>query len=284
MRNLDNLKRLQKLKNEADKINESLQNENKELKETLDEMIEGKCNEFIREVKRISVYGSAGYTGVKLDFCSDRNGKYPDIIHKIDSDNPNEFTIEANPPGYGGYKFIYSQYGWGDWERAKVKRFIALHKDEILDAMEEKIAQEITKHIENPKFVNDNIKLKEDISLLSKPMKITNGTAIYTGGGNYTIIGKINNGLWFNGCNEWCAIFDEDTRTKNEDGELMCIYNEWCEKHDKTSEFNHKEIVEMFKDFCKRLDNNEEGITKGYEEFSNYIPGEVTDYIDFSEM
>lgn len=113
-------------------------------------------------------------------------------------------------------------------------------------------------------------------------MKIVNGTAIYTGGGCYSIIGRIDNGLWFNGWNDWCAIYDMDTRTKNEDGDLACFYNdEWCEEHDKTSEFDYKEVVEMFKDFCIRLDNEEDGITNGYEEFNNYIAGEVTDMIDF---
>lgn len=112
-------------------------------------------------------------------------------------------------------------------------------------------------------------------------MKIINGTAIYTGGGCYSIIGKIDNGLWFNGCNDWCAIYDMDTRTKNEDGDFACFYYEWCEEHERTLEFSYKEVIAMFKDFCMRLDNNEEGITNGYEEFSNYIAGEVTDMIDF---
>lgn len=115
-------------------------------------------------------------------------------------------------------------------------------------------------------------------------MKIVKGTAIYTGGGCYSIIGKLDNGLWFNGCNEWCSVLSKDTRTLNKYEELACFCNNWCEKYDVTSKFNYKELVEAFKDFCIRLDNNEPGITDGYENFSNYIVGEVTKIIDFSEM
>lgn len=115
-------------------------------------------------------------------------------------------------------------------------------------------------------------------------MKIVKGTAIYTGGGCYSIIGQLDNGLWFNGCNEWRSVLTRDTRTFNEDGELACFYNDWCEKYDVTCKFNYKELVEAFKNFCNRLDNDEPYITKGYESFSNYISGEVTKFIDFSEM
>ena len=113
-------------------------------------------------------------------------------------------------------------------------------------------------------------------------MKATHGTAIYTGGGIYVVIGELDNGLWFCGNNDWCGIFDEDTRTYDqENDDLACFWSDWCDQHE-VKDVNKKEVYAMFEDFCKRLDNKEDGITEGYEEFSNYAPGEVADYIDFS--
>lgn len=113
-------------------------------------------------------------------------------------------------------------------------------------------------------------------------MKAIHGTAIYTGGGIYVVIGELDSGLWFCGNNDWCSIFDEDTRTyDNDNDDLACFLNEWCEAHE-VKDVDKKEVYAMFKDFCERLDKKEPDITKGYEEFSNYAPGEVTDYIDFS--
>lgn len=113
-------------------------------------------------------------------------------------------------------------------------------------------------------------------------MKATHGTAIYTGGGLYIVIGELDNGLWFYGNSDWCAVYDEDTRAYDyENDGLACCWTDWCEKHE-VKDVDLKEVYAMFEDFCKRLDNKEEGITEGYEEFSNYAPGEVTDYIDFS--
>ena len=105
-------------------------------------------------------------------------------------------------------------------------------------------------------------------------MKIKHGTAIYTGGGFYTVIGELDNGLYFNGCNDWCAAFDEDTRTWDEEkDDLACFYNDWCEEHE--VKVNNKELKAAFKDFCERLAAREPGITKGYEKFSNYDADEV---------
>ena len=113
-------------------------------------------------------------------------------------------------------------------------------------------------------------------------MKALHGTAIYTGGGFYTVIGELDNGYWFCGNNDWCAIFDEDTRTWDyENVELACFDNEWCEAHE-VKDIDPKEVYAMFKDFCNRLDNEEPGINEGFEQFNNYIPGEVSYYIDFS--
>ena len=119
-----------------------------------------------------------------------------------------------------------------------------------------------------------------------KKLKATHGTAIYTGGGIYICIGQLNDGTYFCGNLDYCCTFDADTRSESEDGDLECLYTDWCEKHmiaSAANGSNHGEIIEMFKDFCKRLDACEEGLTDGYEHFSNYCPSEVYDMMHFDE-
>ena len=123
--------------------------------------------------------------------------------------------------------------------------------------------------------------VKTMITRADLKFRATHGTAIYTGGGIYNVIGQLDNGLWFYGGNDYIEVFDEDTRTYDEvnDG-LACYWNDWCDKH--RLEVDKRQLYAMFYDFCQRLDNRESGLTDGYEEFSNYAAGEVTDYIDFS--
>lgn len=113
-------------------------------------------------------------------------------------------------------------------------------------------------------------------------MKITHGTAMYTGGGFYSVIGEIDDGNYFVGNTDWCCVVDADPREKDEFGEWNFFHIEWLEDHDVHVDAN--EIYPMFKDFCERLDAEELDITKGWDELSNYLPGEVTEMIDFSEF
>lgn len=113
-------------------------------------------------------------------------------------------------------------------------------------------------------------------------MKITHGTAMYTGGGFYTVIGEVDDGNYFVGNMDWCVVVDTDPRDSDEFGEWNFFHIEWLEDHDIHADVN--EIYPMFKDFCERLDAEEKDITKGWDEFSNYIPGEVMEMIDFSEF
>lgn len=113
-------------------------------------------------------------------------------------------------------------------------------------------------------------------------MRAIHGTAIYTGGGFYNVIGETDDGHWFFGGYDYCCIANSDVREKNEYGDLACFYNDWAEKHE--VEVDKKEMYEMIEDFCRRLDAKEPGLTDGYKEFSNYTAGEVTDYMDFSEF
>lgn len=112
-------------------------------------------------------------------------------------------------------------------------------------------------------------------------MKFTKGTAIYTGGGYYTIIGETDQeGVYFFGCTDFCELTTLDPREEDEDG-LKIFYDEKVEPY--LIESDPDETWKLLEDFCNRLDNDEPHITDGYESFSNYLKGEVSDYIDFSD-
>lgn len=111
-------------------------------------------------------------------------------------------------------------------------------------------------------------------------MRFTKGTAMYTGGGIYVVLGETDNGLYFLGNCDCVDIYNADVREEDENGDMACFYPEWEELHRvETSE----DLVEPFKNFCRRLDAKEEGITEGWEAFSNYAAGEVYDYMDFED-
>ena len=111
-------------------------------------------------------------------------------------------------------------------------------------------------------------------------MRAVHGTAIYTGGGCYTCIGELDNGLWFCGCNDWCEIIDKDSRSEDENNDLCVFDNDWMDKH-VVKDIDRESINKMFQDFCKRLDNSEEHIEDGYSKYSNYMAGEVSRLINF---
>ena len=166
MRNLKNLERLKNLKDEARKINDEIRTENEKLTEELNELIEIKCDEFIAELKQMSEYGQARDTEIDLDFyCSYSNNKYPHLIHEITSEG---FVLKANPPGYSQRVIVYKEnVGW-EWYKKESKKFIAMNKDRILDAIEKKIADNMTRDIENSKVVDVNVKLKKVIEALKE--------------------------------------------------------------------------------------------------------------------
>lgn len=167
MRDLNNLKRLDKLRKEAQEINDSLNEENKKLEESLKDIIEKKCEEFIKELTEISKYGYAGGTCFKLNYYADE--EIPQLIHVKNPHDKNGFILKANPRGYFSQVVIYdsSNNTW-DWYAKESKEFIALHKDEILDIIEKKVASSILKEIENTKIINKNSELKNKIELLNE--------------------------------------------------------------------------------------------------------------------
>ena len=165
MRDLSNLERLAKLKKEAERLNNEMNIENKKLKSDRDLLIENAVSEFLCEVKELSGYGSARYTGIKFDFyCSSSN---PEIIHEAAENG--DFKIKANPSGYSKQVVIYDSItGCWDWYKDEVKLFIAKNKDMILDAMEKKIADSITNYISNSSISDMNVQLKSDIEMLKR--------------------------------------------------------------------------------------------------------------------
>lgn len=112
-------------------------------------------------------------------------------------------------------------------------------------------------------------------------MKALHGTAIYTGGGIYVLIGELDNGQFFFGDNWCCDIFDADTREIGEDDFLNCCYPEWQEQH--IVESDTAEVLAMYKDFYTRLANGEPDITDGYEDYNNYIASEILQVMDIEE-
>lgn len=165
MRDLSNLERLSKLKKEAIDINNRIKIENVELIAERDLLIEEVIADFIEELKELSKYGNAGYTGIKLDFEKSSHGTYAEIIHESQN---GKFRLLANPDGYSKRVILYDcDLGW-DWYEYKTKKFIAINKDKILDAIETKVAQQMAKYIEDTSIVDSNIKLKKEIEKLKK--------------------------------------------------------------------------------------------------------------------
>lgn len=165
MRDLSNLDRLAKLKEEAISINKKVKTENELLKEERDSLIEKNIKSFIDELKVLSKYGSAYGIGIKLDFHHSSYGDYPEIIHEVQN---GKFSLLANPTGYSKRVILYScDHGW-DWYAEDTKKFIAMNKDRILDAIEEKISQRIVAYIEDSSATDKNVSLKKEIEQLKK--------------------------------------------------------------------------------------------------------------------
>lgn len=163
MRNLSNLDRLFKLKQEAAKINKEIATKNETLKAQRDSLVEENVANFIDELIVLSKYGCARYTGITLDFYKSSFGSPTELIHNVVG---NHITLKANPSGYSGCVTVYdSDTGW-DWYEQDCKKFIARNKNRILDAIEQKIAKSMERAIENANVANKNAALKEDIEIL----------------------------------------------------------------------------------------------------------------------
>ena len=163
MRDLSNLERLSKLKNEAKNINSEIESENRKLSNKRNVLVENNIEDFIKELAELSKYGGAGYTGIKMEFYRSSYGDHPEIIHQSEN---GKFRLLANPSGYSHQVILYdSESGW-DWYEEKTKKYIAMNKDIIFDVIEKKIAQSMTDYIGNSKAVDKNIKLKNEIEHL----------------------------------------------------------------------------------------------------------------------
>lgn len=168
MRDLSNLEKLMRLKEEAKNINYIIKTENYKLSGIRDDLIESGIKDFLNELGELSKYGSAGYTDIKLDFYRTSYRDVPEIIHRSEN---GKFVLLANPSGYGHQVVLYdSELGW-DWYSEKTKLFIAMNKDRILDIIEKRISKSIVDYIENSNELKKNIQLKRDVEELTNCLK-----------------------------------------------------------------------------------------------------------------
>lgn len=162
MRNYETLEKLFNSKEAMVEGNKKLKEEKKQLVALRDELVEKKCKEFLDELKELSKYGAAGCTSIKLDYyrCY---GQSPEIIHVTQE---NDFLLKANPSGYSKPVVLYdSNSGW-DWKEKETKLFVAINKDKILDVIEEKITNNLTKFIKDTTVIESNERLKGEIEML----------------------------------------------------------------------------------------------------------------------
>lgn len=165
MRDLSNLERLLKLKNEAKNINSEIESENHKLSDKRNTLVENVIEDFIKELAELSKYGGAGYTGIEMEFYRSSYGDHPEIIHQSEN---GRFRLLSNPSGYSHQVVLYdSESGW-NWYKNETKKYIAMNKDMILDVIEKKIAQSMTDYIGNSEAVDRNIRLKKEIEQLKK--------------------------------------------------------------------------------------------------------------------
>lgn len=161
MREFTNLERLKRLQEEANKINKELNEENKDLELEKKKLIEKNIESFLNDLAELSRFGEAGWTDIELTFYFGCNK--PILIHRLDGC---DFVLKANPSGYGKEPVIYdTRHGW-DWYEKECKEFIALNKDDILDAIEKGIVKNMARHISDSNYANKNEELKNHIEQL----------------------------------------------------------------------------------------------------------------------
>ena len=127
------------------------------------------------------------------------------------------------------------------------------------------------------------------VSNICNSIKIIKGTAIYTGGGIYIIVGKLNDGNYVNtdGC-FWDVYNDNamdkvDTSIYEEICDDMCNYEhpQWCNEHRISEHYRKKDILRAIKKFCKDLDNGkgDEYLIDEFKKTDNYMSGELMIYV-----
>ena len=134
-------------------------------------------------------------------------------------------------------------------------------------------------------FDEMTLEVDEWIEDMYPSLKIIKGTAIYTGGGIYIIVGKLNDGNYVNtdGC-FWDVYSDNakdkvDTSIYEEICDDMCNYEhpQWCDEHRISEHYRKKDILRAIKKFCKDLDNGkgDEYLVDEFKETGNYSSGEL---------
>lgn len=115
-------------------------------------------------------------------------------------------------------------------------------------------------------------------------LKIVKGTAIYTGGGIYNILGKLNDGKYIFANDQFITVIE---RLKNDESNFLmdkdndydyhyCNPN-WLDERDKTNEYQISDLLRAIKKFCKDLDKGKGDLylVDEFENTENYSPGEL---------
>ena len=114
-------------------------------------------------------------------------------------------------------------------------------------------------------------------------LKIIKGTAIYTGGGIYIVVGKLNDGNYIIANEQSIGIVADNPM--EEDDDLSCEYHynniNWIIERDLLINYKIADLLKAIKKFCKDLDNGkgDEYLIDEFKETDNYMPGELMTYV-----
>lgn len=135
-------------------------------------------------------------------------------------------------------------------------------------------------------FDEMTLEVDEWIEDMYPSLKIIKGTAIYTGGGIYIIIGKLNDGNIIISSNQGWDILNPN-KTNNDDEFIARwddvswildnMYVEIYEKYEVNNDYQDRDVLRAIKKFCKDLDKGK-GDLYLIDEFrgtGNYSSGEL---------
>lgn len=135
-------------------------------------------------------------------------------------------------------------------------------------------------------FDEMTLEVDEWIEDMYPSLKIIKGTAIYTGGGIYIIIGKLNDGNIIISNNQGWDILNPN-KTNNDDEYIARwddvswildnMYVEIYEKYEVNNDYQDRDVLRAIKKFCKDLDNGkgDEYLVDEFKETGNYSSGEL---------
>ena len=132
-------------------------------------------------------------------------------------------------------------------------------------------------------FDEMTLEVDEWIEDMYPSLKIIKGTAIYTGGGIYIVVGKLNDGNYIITDEQSIGIVADNPM--EEDDDLSCDYHysniNWIIERDLLINYKIENLLKAIKKFCKDLDNGkgDEYLIDEFKETDNYMPGELMTYV-----